>query len=215
MTQGISLYVTIRVLSRTKTRYTRSPTQQETHVSTPDTAKNFLFGLVLSAGAISSMAHADECVRSTPAPIFAANRDDVQAHSFTLKSRHEAVERFRLGSDTQVKVEHGGCEYFVTKFRFESPNLFVEKYSRAIAYKTAASLLQKLKDSRQESGFDLDLASETLLKEAGRRQVPKLNQELRIQGDGVAPLQGGIQIDSAGRNRSFGYLEVTLFRGPL
>jgi hypothetical protein len=184
-------------------------------MSTSGTAKHLVFGLGLTAGIMCSMARADDCVRSTPAPIFAANRNDVQAHSFTLNSNHEAVERFHLGSGTQVTVEHGGCEYFVTKIRFESPALFAKKYTDSMAYETAASLLQKLKDSRPELNFDLNLASETLLKEARQKRVPKLNQEFSIPGDGSPPLQAMVQIDSAGRHGSFGYLEVTLFRGPL
>lgn len=181
----------------------------------PGVAKRLVFGLGLIAGMLCSTTRADDCVRSTPAPIFSANRSDIQTHSFTLRSDHEAVERFRFGSDTEVKVEHGGCEYYVTKLRFESPSLFAKKYSDTLAYQNAASLLRKLKDSRPEINFDLELASQTLLKEAGRKRVPKLNQEFRIQGDGVSPLQAVIQIDAAGRGRSFGYLEVTLFRGPL
>jgi hypothetical protein len=184
-------------------------------MSTSGIAKHLAFGFGLTAAVMCSMARADDCVRSTPAPVFAANRSDVQAHSFTLKSDHEAVERFHLGSGTQVTVEHGGCEYFVTKLRFESPDLFAKKYTDSMAYETAASLLQKLKASRPEFNFDLNLASLTLLKEARRKRVPKLSQEFSVPGDGIPPLQAIVQIDSAGRDRSFGYLEVTLFRGPL
>jgi hypothetical protein len=190
-------------------------TQGEAQVSAPGRAKSLFFGLGLTAGIVCSMARADDCVRSTPSPIFAADRNDVRPHSFMLKSDHEAVERFHLGSDTQVKVEHGGCEYFVTTLRFESPDLFAKKYTDAMAYETAASLLLKLKDARPEFIFDLDLASETLLKEARRKRVPKLSQEFSIQRDRSSPLQAMMQIDAAGRHKSFGYLEVSFFIGPL
>lgn len=178
-------------------------------------AKIFALGLGLIAGFTCSIARADGCVRSTPTPIFATNRTDVQAHSFTLQSDHEAVERFNLGTNTQVKVEHGGCEYFVTNVRFESPDLFREKYTNAVAYQIAASLLQALRQCRPELNFDLDLASKTLLQEINRNPMLKLEQEFPIQGDGIPPIQARLLINAAGRDGSFGFLKITMFRGPL
>jgi hypothetical protein len=190
-------------------------TQRETQVNMLGIAKSLAIGLGLIAGFICSIARADGCVRCTPAPIFPANRTDIPAHSFTLQSDHEAVERFNLGTNTRVKVEHGGCEYFVTKVRFESSDLFREKYTDGVAYQTAASLLQALKKSRPQLDFDLDLASRTLAQQINRKRVPKLDQEFSIQGDGIPPLQARILIDAAGRAGSSGYVEITLFRGPL
>lgn len=179
------------------------------------TAKKLVLGMCLTAGITCTAARADDCVRSTPAPIFPAGRNDVQAHTFALKSDHEAVEQFVLRSNLQVKVEHGGCEYFVTKIRFESSELFAAKYSDSMAYESAAGLLQELKKARPELNFDLDLASNTLRTEVKRNRASKLNHELSIQGDGVPPLQAMILLDAAGREKSIGFLQVTLFRGPL
>lgn len=176
---------------------------------------NFISCVGLAAGLVCSMVHADECIRSTPSPIFATDRDEIRVHSFSLKSDHEAVEQFRLRSGMQVEVVHGGCEYLVTTFKFKSAELFATTYSVALAYKTAASLLQKLKDLHPQSGFDLDKASATLLKEVEQKQNPELDEELTVDGDGVPPLEAGIKIDSAGRQGSSGYLELTMFRGPL
>jgi hypothetical protein len=101
--------------------------------------------------------------------MFPGDRGDVQSHRFTVQSDHEAVEQFRLDPATLVKVEHGGCEYVVTKLRFESPRLFVKKYSDALAYESAVSLLRQLKAARPELAFDLDLANRTLMEEAGKK----------------------------------------------
>jgi hypothetical protein len=174
-----------------------------------------MFGLGLIVCTMCPVAQADDCIRSTPTPMFPAHRDAIQAHRFALESDHEALERFQLGPAMQVKVEHGGCEYFVTKLRFESPKLFAKNYTDAMAYETAASLLKKLKDARPELPFDLDLASARIAKEARRKRVPGLNQEFVVDGDGVPPLQATVVIDAAGRGRTSGYVEVTLFRGPL
>lgn len=178
-------------------------------------ARHLVVGFSLVAGMLCSTARADDCVRSTPTPIFPASRSDIQSHRFTVKSDHEAVEQFRLDPVTQVKVEHGGCEYVVTKLRFESPTLFAKAYSDPLAYETAVSLLRKLKEARPDSSFDFELASRTLLKQAGSKRGARLKRELAVQGDGVPPLQAVILIDAAGRETSFGFLEVTLFRGPL
>jgi len=178
-------------------------------------AKHLVLGVGLVAGIFCATVHADDCVRSRPRPIFPASRDDIQSHRFTIESDHEAVEQFRLDTLTQVKVEHGGCEYVVTKLRFESPTLFAKTYSDALAYETAVSLLRRLNDARPDSSFDLELASRTLMKEARKGRGGKIGRELAVQGDGVSPLQAVILIDAAGREQSRGFLAVTLFRGPL
>lgn len=178
-------------------------------------ARYLVLGFSLIAGIMCSTARADDCVRSTPTPMFPAGRSDIQSHRFTIESDHEAVEQFRLGPLTQVKVEHGGCEYVVAKLRFESPSLFEKTYSDALAYQNAVSLLRQLKDARPDITFDLELASRTLLKEAGSRRGTRLGRELAVRGDGVSPLQAVIVVGAAGREKSSGFLEVTLFRGPL
>jgi hypothetical protein len=207
--------VTIHAFLTLVLRYIPRGNSTERNMKMRGIAKIFALGLGLIAGLTCSIARADGCVRSTPTPIFAPYRTDVQAHSFTLQSDHEAVERFNLGTNTQVKVEHGGCEYFVTKVRFESPDLFREKYTDAVAHQIAASLLQALRQYRPELNFDLDLASKTLLQEINRDPMPKLEQEFPIQGDGIPPIQARLLINAAGRDGSFGYLEITMFRGPL
>lgn len=160
-------------------------------------------------------AQADDCVRSTPSAIFAADRGDIRAHTFTLKSEHEAIERFRLASGIRVEVAHGGCEYLVNTLRFESNHLFAKGWSVADSYKEAASMLRMLQGAHAETNFDLGLAAATLLEESGRKRNPTMNRELAIHGDGEPPLEAGVKISAAGRRKGAGYLEVTLFRGPL
>lgn len=178
-------------------------------------ARNCVLGLVLGAAGAFAAAHADECVRSTPSPLFPAGRHEVQAHGFRLQSDHEAVERFQLGPDLRVTVAHGGCECFVTRFRFEAPGLFLKKYSPALAYAAAASLLRQLNGLRPDSPSALDLAAASLLQAARRTRVPELGQELPGQGDGSAPLATVVVVDAAGRGKSFGYIDISLFIGPL
>lgn len=165
--------------------------------------KRILAGM--AAALICWGAHAEDCIRSTPSPIFATDRAGLGSHAFALKSDHEATERFRLPSGMQVEVELGGCEYFVTTFRFQS-----KAHSAVDGYKEAASLLGMLQGEHADTTFDLNLAAATLLKEAGRK--PRLGRELAVHGDGVPPLEA---IVTVGRRKASGPLEVTLFRGPL
>jgi len=54
------------------------------------------------------------------------------------------------------------------------------------------------------------------LREAARRErLPAPGEEWRGRGDGVAPLEAVLQVEAAGRRGARGYVDVTLFRGPL
>lgn len=162
-----------------------------------------LVGLIAAFACGSALA--GDCVRSTPSAIFTGDGAGVQAHAFVLKTDHEATERFRLASGMQVDVELGGCEYFVTTFRFQS-----KAHSAADSYREAASLLRTLQSEHADTGFDLDLAAATLLNAAGRKS--RLDREFAVHGDGVPPLEAVVTV---GRKSASGPLEITLFRGPL
>ena len=174
-------------------------------------------GLALVAGTMCPPAYADDCVTAPPTPMFSTARRDIQSHGFRRKSAHEAIERLRLGPDTQVRVEHGGCEYVVAKLRFESPDLFANRYADGLAYEQAAALLGRLQALRPARGFDFDLrlARKTLLAAAGRKRPPGLGEEFHVRGDGVPPLEAVLQVEAAGRRGKGGFVDVTLFRGPL
>ena len=91
-------------------------------------------GFLLAA---SLLAHAQDCVdpvRSVPSPLFAATHAGIRAHSFALTSNHDAVERFEFGDGIQAEVRHGGCEYYVTTYRFSAPALFARGYTTRQVY---------------------------------------------------------------------------------
>ena len=179
--------------------------------------QRLLCSLGCVAGMMCTAVRADDCVTAAPTPMFSTARHDIEAHRFVRKSGHEAVERFRLGTDTQVRVAHGGCEYVVARFRFASPGLFADRYADALAYEQAAALLGRLRALRpaRDFDFDLGLARKTLLEAARRKRPPALGEELRVRGDGVAPLEAVLQVEAAGRRGAGGFVDVTLFRGPL
>jgi len=156
------------------------------------------------AFAVSMMiaAHAaaqDGCVRSKPDPVFP--KADSRIHSFTSKSPTEAIETLRLPSGEVLRLELGGCEYFVLTFEFAgsaNPN----------PYSAAAKLLDSLRPQGPESGFDLTLAASTL--RAMEARGAPLGQEVAVAGDGEDFLQARLQLGQAK-----GKLRLTLFRGPL
>jgi len=178
--------------------------------------KNILvFCTILIAGFVCSTGRADDCVRSEPFPAFSPNHKNILEHRFELTSKHVAIERFRLASGMQVEVQHGGCEYFVSRFKFESKELLTPPRSVAGAYKKAAALLQALQRLNPDAGFDLQLAAEALLREAAGNRDPRIDRELPVRGDGVPPLEAVVKVDSVSRLSTAGRIEVTLFRGPL
>jgi len=134
-------------------------------VSKGSIGQRLLCSLGCVAGMMCTAVRADDCVTAAPTPMFSTARHDIEAHRFVRKSGHEAVERFRLGTDTQVRVAHGGCEYVVARFRFASPGLFADRYADALAYEQAAALLGRLRALRpaRDFDFDLGLARKTLL----------------------------------------------------
>lgn len=58
-------------------------------------------------------------------------------------------------------------------------------------------------------------AAATLDAQARAPADPALGRELVVDGDGEAPLQGQVKVDAAGRRNRAGFVQVTLFRGPL
>jgi hypothetical protein len=172
-------------------------------------------GFLLAA---SLLAHAQDCVdpvRSVPSPLFAGVRAGIRAHSFALSSNHDAVERFEFGDGIQAEVRHGGCEYYVTTYRFSAPALFARGYTTRQVYTAAAGFLRTLAALQPNTASPPDLAAATLDAQARAPAAPVLGHEFAVDGDGVDPLQGGVVIDAAGRRKRAGFVQVTLFRGPL
>ena len=172
-------------------------------------------GFLLAA---SLLAHAQDCVdpvRSVPSPLFAATHAGIRAHSFALTSNHDAVERFEFGDGIQAEVRHGGCEYYVTTYRFSAPALFARGYTTRQVYAAAAGFLRTLAALQPNTASPPGLAAATLDAQARASAAPVLGREIAVDGDGVDPLQGGVVIDAAGRRNRAGFVQVILFRGPL
>jgi hypothetical protein len=169
-------------------------------------------GILLAA---SLQAQAQDCVRSVPSPLFAGAQAGIRAHSFALASKHEAIERFEFGDGIQAEVRHGGCEYYVTTYRFSAPPLFARGYTTRQVYAAAAGFLRTLAALRADTASDPGLAAATLDAQARAPADPVLGREIAVDGDGEAPLRGQVKVDAAGRRNRAGFVQVTLFRGPL
>ena len=175
-----------------------------------------LLGVVLALPLTAMCASAsDECIRSEPAPVFTAVQSGIKSHRFARVSSHEAKEHVVLSSGVSLEVIHGGCESFVTTFRWQSAQIARSVKSRSDAYMVAATLLRGLKTLKENSGFDLALAAAAL--EAAARNNPKIafEEQLAVAGDGVDFLQAQVQVDGAGQKSGIGFIQVSLLRGPL
>ncbi len=157
----------------------------------------------------------DECIRGIPTPVFAKNHADIRSRNFTLTSSTEAKEQVQLKSGELIRISHGGCEYYTITFRFESNEILRSDTSTNRVYKEAADLLQKLTTLKVDSAFDLGLAAATLETALMKQPRTELHDTLAVVGDGEEFLQTQIRIDAAGRKRKIGFIEISLFKGPL
>lgn len=170
--------------------------------------------LLAGAGA-HARARAQDCMRSEAAPLFPKPLASIGAHAFTTTSNHEGVERFTFGDGVRADVNHGGCEYDVTTLRFSAPALFARGYAARQAYAAAAAYLRTLAALRPETSNDFGAAAATLDARASAAPTPAFGEELAVDGDGAPPIQGRVKVDAAGRQGKSGYVQVTLFKGPL
>jgi hypothetical protein len=157
----------------------------------------------------------DDCVRSEPAPVFDIKQAGIRTHRFVPVSSHEAREYIVLTSGESLDIRLGGCEYFVTTFRVRSQRISSRIKAGSEAYLTAARVLRQLRLLKDSSGFDLLLAANTLEAAAKRTPVTAFEEPLAIEGDGIEFLQAQVQIDAVGQESGMGFVQITLFRGPL
>jgi len=174
-----------------------------------------LLTAVLASPAIGHCAGEEACVRGEPAPVFPAAQAGIKAHRFNTVSSHEARERVELASGMTVDIHHQGCEYFVTTFRFEGAGILKSDASIKASYQAAAELLRQLGHLKSDPGFDLALAAATLEKASRSAQPLAFELELPVAGDGTDFLQSQVKLDNAGRKAASGFVQITLFKGPL
>lgn len=158
--------------------------------------------MIAFATSIMIAAHAaaqDGCVRSEPSPVFPKAASAI--HSFIPKSPTEAIETLRLPSGEKLRLEHGGCEYYVLVVEFSAA-------AKQNAYAHAANLLDSLLPQQPVTSFDLTLAVKTLRGMAAKGAP--LGEESLVDDDGVDFLQAHLKLARA-KNK----LRLTLFRGPL
>lgn len=157
----------------------------------------FAAGIMISAHAAAQ----DGCVRSEPSPVFPKAAASI--HSFSATAPTEAVESLRLPSGEELRLEHGGCEYYVLAFEFSGA-------AGPDAYISAAKMLDSLRPLQPDARFDLPLAARTLRAMSARRAP--LAEESEVDGDGLDFLQARLTLEPA---KSTGKLRLTIFRGPL
>lgn len=158
---------------------------------------------------------ANNCTRGEPYPAFSKNRPEIQSRQFFLISAHEAREKIQLRAGGLIRIRHTGCEYYVTTFKFESKELMQGNPSIRATYREAALWLRKLEQLKADSIFKLGLAADTLEQASGKSSDVKIADAFAVDGDGTDFLQTQVRIDRTGRNGPLGFIEVSLFKGPL
>ena len=64
-----------------------------------------------------------DCARSEPTPVFDMRQAGIPTHCYFPVSSHEAREYIVLTTGESLEIRLGGCEYFVTTFRVQSPRI--------------------------------------------------------------------------------------------
>lgn|GEM_PF-2004162 len=172
----------------------------------------FCIALALPLPGLCAPAPGD-CVRSAPVPAFNAKQPGIRSYRFSPVSDHEAREYLALTTGESVDIRHGGCEYLVTTLHIKSKSIPIRLTAGRDAFLVAANLLRQLRQLKDTSGFDLALAANTL--SAAAKGNPAFEEPLAVEGDGADFLQAQVQVDATGQESGAGFVQITLFRGPL
>lgn len=90
-----------------------------------------------------------------------------------------------------------------------------EKLTHDVALKEAASWLRKIERLKADTVFNLGLAANTLEKAIGKSDKKQSGEGLPVEGDGVDFLQTQVFVENYGRKGTVGFIELSLFKGPL
>jgi len=158
-----------------------------------------------------------ECVRGEPEPLYSRKNSKIKSHSFTLRSRTEAIENIVSLSGDRVIIMHGGCEYYVNSFRYESDEISASNPSAPYWGAEAAKALRRLHALGLTGVFDYVKAAETLEKLINEPEHLSFDSEIPVEGDGTDFLQTRVVLKGGGRlqGQTGGYVAFELLKGPL
>jgi len=167
--------------------------------------------------AIASPAAADqvqpdvECIRGEPHAAFERGRPGIASVRFTLTAPTEATEIVRLDDGAELRVEHYGCEYYAARIEIRAPGLLAQGADAPAAYRAAAAWLRRIDALEPRLSYDFALAARTLELALAANPGVAVEDEFRVEGDGIDFLQTQVAIDAASR----GKLRIHLYKGPL
>jgi hypothetical protein len=160
-------------------------------------------------------APAFECIRGEPEPALPAGKPGIVESTFTPRSSTEALEVVRFDDGAQVRIEHGGCEYYLATLEIRDPSLHADGSDVPAAYRAAAAWLRRLAVLEPALGFDFVLAAKKLERMPGAKRDLAFDEDIRVDGDGTDFLQTQVAVVSASRDDQVGTLRIRLFKGPL
>ena len=164
---------------------------------------------------IAHGAPAFECIRGEPEPALPAGQPGIVESTFTPRSSTEALEVVRFDDGAELRIEHGGCEYYLATLEVRDPALDVDGGDVPAAYRAAAAWLRRLAMLEPALSFDFALAAETLERMPGAKRDLAFDEDIRVDGDGTDFLQTQVAVVSAPRDDKAGTLRIRLFKGPL
>jgi hypothetical protein len=151
-----------------------------------------------------------ECIRGEPEP--SLNLNIFPSRKFTSISKTKAIETASLTNGDQLIIKHGGCEYFVQTYRFETSRFQADTSNLIFWYKNAVKLLNEIA-SANESPIDINAGLYSMINYIDTYSEKNLNAEIEIVDSEIRQFVTLDRIEQLGNDR-FG-IEVTFSIGPL
>lgn len=147
------------------------------------------------------------CVRGEPEPWLKAR----SRYAFRRVSSTEAAQTIVWPDGANITVMDVGCEYYTAAIRY----VFPVSSRKVSVLPRAAEALRKLRNAGAKPAFDLEKAERELRRRKDLDALMRSHDEIPVPGDGEDFLQTRIVLHRAGIESRFGFVELTLLKGPL
>lgn len=151
-----------------------------------------------------------DCIRGEPEPSLDLNV--FPTRQFTSISKTTAIETASLTNGDKLIIKHGGCEYFIQTYRFETSRFQADTSKIILWYKNTVKLLSEI-ESANKSPIDIKAGLYSMINYIDTYSEKNLKEEIEIVNSEIRQFLTLDRIELLENNR-FG-IEVTFSIGPL
>jgi len=151
-----------------------------------------------------------DCTRGDPVPSF--NLTVFPNRQFQLIDQTTAIETVDLDNNEKIIVRHGGCEYYVLTYRFETSRFQADTSKILFWYKKTVKLLSEIEQANQ-SPIDIKLGLRAMVNYIDVYTEKNLGDEIDFADSVIRQFVTLDRIEQLENNRFA--IEVTFAIGPL